>query len=59
MGMEFLLTVGVMALCLAGLGLGVIFSRPSVRGHCGGKGRDEDRCGSCTCERPGPHSTQD
>jgi hypothetical protein len=42
-----LLTFGIFAALMAGMGIGVIFSNKPLRGSCGGVG------GSCACEEAG------
>jgi len=34
--MQFLLTVGILGLAMAGLALGLFFKREPISGHCGG-----------------------
>ncbi len=55
----FLLTFSLMALALLGLGLGVLFGRPAIKGSCGGGDTlngIEGGCALCTrpCERQKP-----
>lgn len=35
----FLITVGILGVCLIGMALGVIFSNKPLKGSCGGLGR--------------------
>lgn len=39
-----LLTVAIFMLAVMGLGIGIMFQRPQLKGSCGG-------CGECLCQR--------
>ncbi|TPV95676.1 MAG: hypothetical protein B7733_08630 [Myxococcales bacterium FL481] len=43
-----LLTVGLVAVVMLGMGVGVVFSNKELKGSCGGAGGPE-----CACERQG------
>ena len=46
--MTVLITIGIFALLMTGMAVGVIFSNKPLQGSCGGKGGPE-----CACERQG------
>lgn len=43
---EFFLSLVIIGAALAGLGLGVLFGRPGLKGSCGGAGATD---GACAC----------
>ena len=57
-----LLTIGILAVAMAGIGLGLFFGRAEVKGSCGGVGGGA--CGVCgnnpdSCENADPSSKKE
>jgi hypothetical protein len=57
------LTLGILALVMAGMAVGVVFSNRELRGSCGGiavRGPDGEplTCGNCDCRLPEDESAE-
>lgn len=59
MAETLMLTTGLLVLAFAGIGIGSLFVRKSIKGSCGGVGA-EGVCGTCgqnSCEKETAHQS--